>query len=503
MAIDLRTPDGQPLQELPLDLPAGADSAVVEVDLWYRQGDPGGDPLTDLLVVVQTEDPLRVGVGLSRGVPPQDEAWVSARFAGHDNSADPAQAPYVTEWVPLGAYRGLPFPTLHAGCSRRLELRVRAGHDAEDGATWRLLPLVYYGEHSRTLPWSFALDGGVLTGVGDRGRSALVRGGEVTVSDPADADLHVAARQVLVRGELRGEPRTSVTLDLTDGSGGALVAGESYRAVLTQAGAGGVTVTRGDRGLDPATPTPPAGEPILETVQVAYSGTGAPVLEAGDLLGGRLYDHHLVEPGEGLEVLVHPGQVVAGGTWRFWSRLDRLPVAANATSWLWQLPSGLHTLTADALAPSAASELLAEVDTDAADVVSIRDRRRWAGRVRELVLVGAVPGAPGEIARTWVADADLWIDRVQLAASGPGGTTGEAVFDVQVGGATIYPAADLPTPDDQRPRVLFDAAGDSLVHREGIPERCHLRRGDVVSLHLHSAADGVPPWVECRLSCLY
>ena len=250
-------------------------------------------------------------------------------------------------------------------------------------------------------------------------------------------------------------------------------------------------------------PTPPAGEPILEHIRVAHSATGAPVLDVDALLGGRLYDRHQVLPGDGPEMVIHPGQVVAGGSWRFWSRADRLPLNTDATSWLWQLSSGLHTATLDPLPPSATAELLAEVDTDTDGVVEIRDRRRWAGRSRHLVLAGDVPAAPGEIARTWIAS-DLWIDRVQLAASAAGGTSGEAVFDVQINGATLYPSADLPDGDDQRPRVPFEAAGPDLVHRHGIPELCRLRRGDVVTLHLVSAAvGGGPAWVECRVECLY
>ncbi|MEM1205092.1 MAG: hypothetical protein AAGN66_17815 [Acidobacteriota bacterium] len=478
------------------DQPAGADSTVLQVEIRYRWGQTGGDPLTDLLLVVQTQDPATPGTGVATGVPPQDELWPSVRFVGHDPAGDPTQVPHTTPWHALGAYRALPFPSLHAGCSRTVEIKFRPPGSAAAGAwTWYLL--VWASEHARALPLP-TLDAGILHGVGDPERTELVRGGAVSVSSPADDQVHVAIRQVLWRGRLRGEPAASVALDQT-ATGGALAAGESYWAALTQ-GDGVVTVTKGDGDAAPTYPTPPA-EPFLAWVRVDHQG-GPSVIEAEDVAGLRQLGRHHAEPGDGLELIVHPGQALGAGAWRFWSRPDRLPLDPNATAYLHQEPSGFYTLSADARPMAGQLGPWWRVTTDANDVTALDDLRTLAGRDHVLHLTGS-PAATGLLAEIPIAHRRLDVDRViaQLSDAGSG-TAGRTLLDVQRvrGGVatTLYPSGDA-----ERPSFAFDAV--DLRHADGIPEVCDLETGDVLQLHVLELPTGgaAPARVDLLIPCLY
>jgi len=489
------------------DLQRGELSDAVELHLWYSKGDPSGQVLEDLLVLVYVEDPAQPGSYLRQGVPPLDEMWVELRIVGHDNTDDPAQEDYRTDWVRVGAWRGLPIPSIRAGCARYLEWRVRVPSSADPASwTWRIQTL--HSEHALAVPLPVTeMERGILSGVGDPARSGLWRGGEVVVSEPADAWVHIGAREYLWRGELRGAVAADVELDQVDGNAEALAAGEAYWAVLTE-GAGGVNVTKGTRAAEPAKPTHPAGELLLSYVPVDYQSSGTSIVEAEDLDGERPYDRHLALPGTGLELRVHPGQAIAGGTWRGWSRIASVPLEASDVQWLWQMPDGLYEVTTEESSPSdGALGPLWEVETDASGVVELRDRRRFVGRRRVLRLRGAPPAAgPGTVAELLVADGELQIGKVILRASdNGGGTAGATVADVLVvdpaSGASesIYPSSGV---DDQRPAVAYDAVGAGLIHDQGIPERRVVRYGSVLRVvTVEHAAGGVPTELELQMVC--
>ncbi len=482
---------------------AGADSDVLELHLWKDQGNPAGQDGTDLAIAMRTENPGNAGEGVSTGVAPQDEMWPRVRFVGHDNTADPTQEPFTTDWIHLGAFRVLPFPSLHAGCARYLEVKFHPpGTAGED--FWRFFLVLLESEHSVALQLPVSRAGtGIETGVGDRARSHLVRGGEVSVSAPADQFVRVGARQICWQGQLRGEIAADVELDQTDGAAEALAAAESYWAVLSQGAGSAPTVTKGLRAADPVKPSLPAGEIFLRWVRVDYQAGGVSEIEADDLDGETVYGRHRVVAGVGREIRVHPGFALGPATWRYWTRVDPVNLDPDDTHYLWQGPDGRWDTTTNETPPSDGHlGPWAEIDTDATDVTAIRDRRRYAGRSRALTLRGAPPAGPGVIQQLTVTDDQLWLERVVLRASDAGGgSAGQTVVDVERtrDGVTVslYPGSAT---DDQRPVIAFDAG--VLIHDSGIPEVSDLRYGDVVTFRtVEHPTGGVPSELELQLVC--
>ncbi|MEL7059487.1 MAG: hypothetical protein AAGN46_05620 [Acidobacteriota bacterium] len=495
-ALELLNPDLTTY--VPVDLGAvatGADSAVVPIDLWYQRTDPVGEPLRDLLVLVQTEDPQRPDQGVARGLPPQDEYWARARWNGGDTSADPGQPPLVTAWQPLGAYRALAAPAIHAGCSRRLEVKVRPG--GTQGGEYRLYVVVLYAEHARPLPTAPGRVG-VRVGARDVARSAVVRGGRVSAADPPDATVRVAARQTLAAGRLGGAVGVDVALDQS-ASGGPLAAGEAYRAALTQAADGSVTVTKGAGAAAPVAPAPPVGEPLLAEIHIDHQAGGTSVIDPDDITDRRALDRHAAEPVDGeLALTVFAGELLGHGTQRLWSRPATVPLADDATEWLWQDTRGDYLLTTAGVVPAAegAEGPLWEITTAGGSVTELVDLRRPAAAPARLELAGAAQ--VGEVARLVVADTELQIDRVVAAIdAASGGSAGQTQLDVRVDGATIYSSHAT---DDQRPAFDFDAV--DLADADSVPEVTIVRRGQVVTLHvLELPTGGAPTHVSATLLC--
>jgi hypothetical protein len=229
---------------------------------------------------------------------------------------------------------------------------------------------------------------------------------------------------------------------------------------------------------------------------VEHDPAGAPVLDAGDLDGETLYDRFHFEPGPGLGGTLHAGQAIGAGTWRYRAIPTPLVFGADATSYVWLLATGKPLVTGNPDPPESAALLLWEVDTDAAGIVAVRDRRVYLTASRVLTLAGELPASPGEIDRLTVIDDRLFIERVVVDVPEiGGGTSGATVFDILVNGSTIYPSSGT---DDRRPRFAFDAAG--LSHQESVPELRELRHGDeVVLITAEHAGGGNPPRAKAQL----
>ena len=331
-------------------LEAGQDSTVLELHVWNNQGDPGGEDETDLRLVVYLEDPANPGTYLKTGLPPQDELWCRVRLVGQNNAARPEQREILTDWQPIGASADLIIDSLLAGGARHLEVKMRPPSSASQVSyRWRLG--IVTGENAYPVPGPVSeLGRGILTGVGEPGRAGLVRGGALTASPTPDDQVHVAAATWLHAGRLYGKVGTSHTLGQTDGSAAALAVGESYVATLSLA-AGGVTVTKGDKAATPTTPAVPAGEVLIDSVTVLYDGGGTSVIDPADLAGATLYDRYHAAPGAGLELVMHPGFAVAGGTYRYRRGKEALPLTSTATNTVWQLASGAWSVTTTAARP--------------------------------------------------------------------------------------------------------------------------------------------------------
>lgn len=478
-----------------LDKVAGASTTPVEYHLWNEKGNGAGQAASNVLLYDLTESSTP-GTYLRSGIQPQDERWGEVRIIGVDNTGDATFTLATTDWTRLGAYGGLLIGEIPADCAVLLEYRETVPSTAASSFYRRQLAATS-GEFSQSAPAALTRAmRGILTGVGDRGRTGLIRGGAVTPTGTPDDVVHAGALLWQWLGDHKGKITTDHTLNQNDGAAAALVATQSYIAVLT-AGASGVTVTKGLKAVSPTKPTPPAGEEPLAYVTVAYQA-GASVIDAADIEDARVFDRYLIVAGSGLSLNVHRGQALGGGTWRYSSVVQPVALPAASTRYLWQLDSGLFTVTATEVPPSdSALGPWATAVTDGSVVTALTNRRTYADDTVVLVLKGATPGSPGAVDSLLVAHEKLFIEDVVLRISGTSGASGETKGELFINGTTAYTSKAT---EDHRPRVAFDA---SVLYDGGrYPEVLALQYGDLLRFDTTShPSGGSPASVEMLVIC--
>lgn len=468
-ALVFEAPGGGPVQ-------AGADSAVLTVHLWNSKGDSGAATAHGVVLEMQS---LLSGSWVASGTAAQDELWGRARIVGQTRTAHPEQSIELTDWVPLGNGGRLFIGSVFGNCAVHIEIKLHpASTAAAAPVSLRFLPVAQGHVVAVPAVWA-AVAGGLLPGVGERGVSALLRGGAVTASGTADDEVHVAALYALRQGRPVGWLGVALECNQQDGAAAALAAGQSYLAAVS-VGPSGPRLTKGLKGAAPVRPSVPAGDVRLAWVEVAYNAS-ASVVEAADITADAAVDRCPVRAGAGLAVEVGPGRVLWGATFRVRAAWAEVAVPASATRYLFQDGQGEFLVSASA-EPSAAGEFgpLAKVVTDGTGVTSLVDLRTYAGRpaVLSLARVAWSP-AVGAVSTRRVAAARVWLEVAALRLSAAPGTGSPYRFDVLVNGTTIYTGSGT---DDQRPTVAAGATGAALVHDSGVPEVLELRRGDVVTL---------------------
>jgi hypothetical protein len=485
--IQLLNPDLTPLTAVEIThFEAGQDSDPIP--FWIQNTGPDQ---TDLLLVLQAENPT-TGLTVSQGLPPLDELWAKIRLTGHQGPA----APEITDWLPLGTHRALPIATLPTGSIRTAEIRF---HPPSTAATlaWRFTLGVIAAENS--YPVGPGLRQGILTGLGDHGHSALLKGFQVTPTTPPTDQVHVAAGHLIYRGRLLGHVGATLTLDQQDAAGETLEPGHSYLALLT-AGPTGITITKSHRSPLPVRPSPPPWEPVLAVLEVlAVLPDATTEIDTTHITDLRLFDRYQAEPGTGLHLRLHPGQALAGGTLRRHSTLTDLLLPPTAATSLWQLASGSWSLTPAPAPPPETTALgpLWLINTDAAAVTALQDRRTYATDTVVLHLRGDLPATPGPIADLLIAHDGLILEDViyRLSSNG-GGASGQTKLDLLLEGASIYPSHAL---DDQRPAWPFDA-GD-LIQGGRVHEVAELWPGQIVQLCSIEHPASAPVWSDAYLVC--
>jgi hypothetical protein len=488
--IEILAPDLTPLDgvEIP-DLEAGQDSGSVPFVLRNT-----GPDTADLLLVLQAQGPT-TSLWVSSGVPPLDEIWPRLRITGQDTTSAPAQQLEIHDWTPVGTGRALHLATLLSGGLRTGQIRFHPPATAAR-LTWSFRLAVIAAEHSYPVP--AGARPGILTGLGDYGHSALLRGFQVTAAAPAANRVHVAAGQLVHRGRLVGLVAADIVLDQLDGAAEALAPGQLYYAVLS-VGATGVTVTKGGRGSAPARPAPPPWEPPLAAVAVRHEADASEIGPT-DIEDLRVFDRYHAEPGAGLQLRLHAGRAIAGGTLRYHSTPTDLILPPTATTSLWQRASGAWELAAPTDPPPETTALgpLWIATTDAAGVTELLDRRVFAADTVVIPLRGPLPAAPGQIAEAVLLHDGLVLEDVlyRLSDNG-GGTAGQTQLALLLDGATLYPSA---VQDDHRPAWPFDAA-DLLVQGR-IHELAELRPGQFLQLvSIEHPTGGTPARAEAYLLC--
>ena len=488
--IEILAPDLTPLEgvEIP-NLEAGQDSGSIPFVLRNA-----GPDLFDVLVVFEVLDPVTTQ-WRSTGLPPLDELWPRLRITGQDTANAPAQQLEIHDWTPVGTGRALHLATLLAGGLRTGEIKLHPPTTAAR-LTWQFRLAVIAAEHSYPVP--AGARPGILTGLGDHGHSALVRGFQVTAAAPAANHVHVAAGQLVHRGRLVGLVTSAVQLDQLDGDGEPLTPGQLYVAILS-AGPTGFTVTKGRRGSAPARPAPPPWEPPLAAVAVRHEA-GASEINPTDLEDLRVFDRYHAEPGAGLQLRFHAGRAITGGTLRYHSTPTDLMLPPNATTALWQRASGAWELAPDTAPPPETTALgpLWIATTDAAGVTELLDRRAFAANTVVIPLRGPLHAAPGPISEAVVLHDGLVLEDVLYRLSGSGGgTAGQTKLDLLLDGATLYTSA---AQDDHRPAWPFDAA--DLIVQGRIHELTELHPGQLLQLvSIEHPTGGTPAWAEAYLLC--
>lgn len=477
---------------------AGADSDELELHVWNDKGNPGGQIRRNVALVFQVEDPTVANNFVSTGYPPVDELWGRGKVFGYDNDAEPTWTVPATDYLPMGASALLLVGDIPPDCMVKAKVKLHPPSYAAPLA-WRFSLSATVDEYSRPLPPALsALDRGILVGIGDGAKSALLTGGEVTATGTPDDEVHAAAAEWERAGRLLGKIVSDHQLNQNDGAAAALTVGNSYLALFTL-GASGPTLTKGAQGAAPTLPAAPAGEPLLASVVVTYQAGGTSVIAPTDITDLRLFGRFACTPGAGHQVLMHAGESIGGGTHRFQAGAVPVALSASDTFYLYQLETGLWSpATTETPPTTGALGPWFEVDTDGSGVTAIRDRRTYAGRAIDLALKGALPGSPGQIDDLVVETERLWIDEIACRISdNGGGSSGSTIFEVKVNGTTIFTGSAT---EDWRPTFAFDAA--TLAGRGYFAEVRELRRGDVVSFH--SAAHptgGTPARGELHLIC--
>lgn len=499
----LEDDDLTPVEDLAITpLNAGELSGVQEIHVWNEKGNPSGQTAPNVFLILQTEAPADPGTFLSRGVAPQDELWGRVRITGQINTGDPSFVLQATGWRVMGAYAGLLIGDLPPDCAAVIEVAMQPpGTALELSWAWRLSAL--RDEYSRPLPPAVGrLAPGVLPLVGTDSAYALLSGHAVTPTSPADDQVHVAPGLAVLSGAVDGAITQDVTLDQDDGSAATLGAGESYKAAITRA-AGGATVTKGDKGADPAEPTPPPDEPLLAVVTVHHQAGGTSEIEAADIDTSRTaFGRFHAEPGStGTKLRISAGEAVAGETWRVRDGWIEVDLVDDDSNWIWLLATGLLEVTQTAVPPEPDALLLWEADVATGALTELRDRRTYAGRHVVLSLRGDFPAsAPALVEDLMVGHELLHLEAVTLRASdNGGGSSGETVADLEVDGTTVF--TDQGT-EDLRPRVAFDAAAGDLQEPSPAHQVTTLRRGDVLGFHIDvEPTGGSPARVELSLLC--
>jgi hypothetical protein len=184
--IQLLKPDLTPLDSATIThFEAGQDSDPIPFVIQNT-----GPDQTDLLLVIQAEHPT-TGLIVTAGLPPLDELWARVRLTG----------PEPIDWTPIGTTRGLHIANLRSGATRTGEIYFRPPATAASLA-WRFVLGIIAAENSHSV--GPGARQGILTGLGDYGHSALLRGFQVTAAAPAADRVHIAAGHVIHRGRLRG-----------------------------------------------------------------------------------------------------------------------------------------------------------------------------------------------------------------------------------------------------------------------------------------------------------
>lgn len=450
--IEFYLPDGSLAGDLVFTgLEAGADSDVLSIEAWHSRAIPGGTARENVRFVLEVEDPARPDIWLASGLPPQDELWGRYRITGFDNTGDPSWSVATTDWQSLGARRHAEVARIPSDCAVKIDLVMHPPASAAPTSyRWHLVPV--YSESSRAVLPGPPEPGtaGVLQHNGDRRRSYLIRGCQLTVPVAPTGDVvTVEAGLWLHQGRVRGKVSTTHQLDQVDGDGLPLVDGTSYVATLSLGA--NTNATKGPQAAAPDRPVVPTGEALVRYVEVGYEAGAVSLIDPADASGDPAYGRYFAELAGGLGIRLYPGQAIAGETLRYHDVPRVLLAPDESDVSLWILADGSPAFAA--APPETTSLDLWRSVTVAGNVTELEDLRQPLRTPRVFEIAGT-PISAGVIAGTWwdgpAVDVESLVVRI---SDGGGATAGQTLIDVTVDGVSIF---DFGV-EDLRPAFAFDA----------------------------------------------
>ena len=453
---------------------AGNSSATAAYDLWNDKGAAHGDAttMTGIRLVAEAWDGT---AWVTSGLPCLDERWMRVRVSDIDKTGDSTMTEQTTGYVPVGAGSSLVLGDIPKNCSRELTVYVDVPAGASAGGSLPRLKLVYEeaaestGAHQTVGSGAGVIPDWLLDGV-----RRITRGRAVTGS--GTAAVTISAGSWAYDGVAYTALASTATLNQT-AADGALAAGQSYKAVLSQKSDKTVTATKGNKAVSPTAPSVPANEIYLATVTVSYQVGGTSVINNSDISTASLYrGEYLVEAGTGLNVTVGAGQALtSASTHTFRGAASTVALSDNATNYIWLRIDGGFLKNTTGTAPEFGSVPLATVVTAAGAISSVTDTRTWARPYGVLTLgeAGSINTASGVTVLDWAeipydCDCDEIVFSLATQASGgvPAGQTQVELMTFAEGaavtgaGTTIYTNKGT---SDQRPVIAYDAT--SLIAR--------------------------------------
>lgn len=429
---------------------AGSSVAAVEYELWNAKGGTA-DTLMNARLRAEA---WNGSAWVISGEPCLDEGWIKVQLTGINNTADPNMVQQTTGYRPLGTNRTIVLEDIPQNCARIMNVRidVPAGQSTAAPST-RLV--VVHSENSTSLSELDALasGGGVLPERFTPGARKLRAG--VTVTASGGATVVVSEREFtfgksneLCESSEYVEPPSTVTLNQT-AADGALAAGQSYIALLTQAVAtAAVTVTKGNKAAAPTAPNIPVDpsdsggglQIFIARVTVAYQSGGTSIINQANVdQTGLAIGNYALYAGSGLNVMIGSGQAITtADTHTFTTAQSTLAVADAATSHIWVRPDGTFSAVVSSVPltvpPEVGAVYVGNVTTSGGAITAINgssERPRFVGRaideyVMKLQYMGTLAVVTDADWDYLPFDAYLESVEVQVAI----GAVGSTIFDV-------------------------------------------------------------------------
>lgn len=434
---------------------AGSTVAAVVYHAWNDKGGSlGSTTVKNARLVAEGFDGTN---WVRNGLPWLDEGWLLVSLTGQDNTGDATMVAQVTAFTPLGTNRTVLLNDIPKNCARYVSAKIIIPGGAST-ATPDIRLIVVYDETSTPLSYlsSYAEGEGIVPEYRIVTSRKLTSGGRITAS--GTAVVGITARNYAYDGVPYYLAADTQTLNQTSGSG-ALTAGQSYVAVISQAGFGSTTttVTKGNGAASPTTPATPAGNIYIGKVTVAFQAGGTSIINSGNLdQTATIYGEYYMFAGTGLNLNIGSGMAITrSDTAPFNTGMSVLALTDNIVNFIWIVPDGTVTFNTSGASPSTASLRVGYAITAGGVITSIvydtdngfavfRSERAINENTPALRYYGTLSVLA---AMDWLPvpyDCFLEAVDVMIGTASSGGATGANVFDVtydQTGagpGTTIY-----------------------------------------------------------------